>query len=52
VLGDLILGIIGAFVGGWVTGILFGQDLVNGFNTVSLMVAVSAQLSSSRFIAH
>jgi uncharacterized membrane protein YeaQ/YmgE (transglycosylase-associated protein family) len=27
-------------VGGWITGILTGQDLVNGFNLMSLVVAV------------
>ena len=40
ILGDIVLGILGAIVGGWITGILTGQDLVNGFNLMSLVVAV------------
>ena len=39
-LGDIVLGILGAIVGGWITGILTGTDLVNGFNLTSLIVAV------------
>ncbi|HYY87728.1 MAG TPA: GlsB/YeaQ/YmgE family stress response membrane protein [Chloroflexota bacterium] len=31
---------LGAIVGGWITGLLTGQDLVNGFNLMSLVVAV------------
>src|SRR5207248_4069356 len=40
VLGDLVLGIIGAIVGGWLAGLVLGQDLVSGFNPLSLIVAV------------
>ena len=40
ILGDIVLGILGAIVGGWITGILTGADLVNGFNLMSLVVAV------------
>jgi uncharacterized membrane protein YeaQ/YmgE (transglycosylase-associated protein family) len=40
ILGDIVLGILGAIVGGWITGLLTGQDLVNGFNLMSLVVAV------------
>jgi uncharacterized membrane protein YeaQ/YmgE (transglycosylase-associated protein family) len=36
---DIILGIIGAFVGGIIMS-LFGQPGVTGFNTYSLIVAV------------
>ena len=39
-LGDIVLGILGAIIGGWITGILTGTDLVNGFNLISLIVAV------------
>jgi len=39
-IGDLILGILGAIVGGWLTGLLLGRDMVNGFNVESLIVAV------------
>jgi uncharacterized membrane protein YeaQ/YmgE (transglycosylase-associated protein family) len=39
VLGDIILGILGAIVGGWITSTLMGVD-VTGFNIQSLLVAV------------
>lgn len=38
--GDLILGVLGAIVGGWLTGLLLGVDLMTGFNVQSLVVAV------------
>jgi uncharacterized membrane protein YeaQ/YmgE (transglycosylase-associated protein family) len=40
IVGDIVLGILGALVGGWLTGVLLGQDLMTGFNVVSLIVAV------------
>ena len=40
IVGDIVLGILGAIIGGWITGILTGTDLVNGFNLMSLIVAV------------
>lgn len=39
VVGDIVVGIIGALIGGFVTGPLFGID-VTGFNVTSLIVAV------------
>jgi uncharacterized membrane protein YeaQ/YmgE (transglycosylase-associated protein family) len=39
-IGDIILGILGAIVGGWVAGMLTGQDLVNGFNLTSIIVSI------------
>jgi uncharacterized membrane protein YeaQ/YmgE (transglycosylase-associated protein family) len=39
-IGDIVLGILGAIVGGWLTGLLLGQDLMTGFNLESLVVAV------------
>ena len=36
---DLILGVVGAVVGGWVFG-MFGGSGVNGLNLYSLVVAV------------
>jgi len=39
-LGDLVLGVLGAIVGGWLTGFLLGVDLMTGFNIQSLVVAV------------
>ncbi len=38
-LGDVLLGLLGAVVGGWVTGALLGVD-VTGLNIPSLIVAV------------
>lgn len=35
----IVLGIVGAFVGGWVSGML-GDPGVSGFNLVSILVAV------------
>jgi uncharacterized membrane protein YeaQ/YmgE (transglycosylase-associated protein family) len=40
IVGDIVLGILGAIVGGWLTGVLLGQDLMTGFNVTSLIVAV------------
>lgn len=39
VVGDIIVGIVGALIGGFITGPLFGID-VSGFNVTSLLVAV------------
>lgn len=39
VLGDIILGILGAILGGWIMS-LFGGSGVTGFNLSSLLVAV------------
>ena len=39
VIGDIIVGILGALIGGFITGPLFGID-VTGFNVTSLIVAV------------
>jgi uncharacterized membrane protein YeaQ/YmgE (transglycosylase-associated protein family) len=39
VVGDIVVGIIGALIGGFITGPLFGID-VTGFNVTSLIVAV------------
>jgi uncharacterized membrane protein YeaQ/YmgE (transglycosylase-associated protein family) len=40
ILGDIVLGILGALIGGWLTALLLGRDMVNGFNIESLIVAV------------
>jgi uncharacterized membrane protein YeaQ/YmgE (transglycosylase-associated protein family) len=37
---DLLLGIVGAAVGGWLSSILFGVDLTTGFNLTTLIVSV------------
>ena len=38
--GDIVLGILGALIGGWVWGLLSGQDVTLGFNLPSLLIAV------------
>ena len=38
--GDLILGLVGAIVGGWLSSILLGVDLTSGFNLTTLVVSV------------
>jgi uncharacterized membrane protein YeaQ/YmgE (transglycosylase-associated protein family) len=38
--GDIVLGVLGALIGGWVTGAVLGRDMVNGFNIETLIVAV------------
>jgi uncharacterized membrane protein YeaQ/YmgE (transglycosylase-associated protein family) len=42
IVGDIVLGVLGAIVGGWLTGFLLGVDLMTGFNLQSLIVAVWA----------
>jgi uncharacterized membrane protein YeaQ/YmgE (transglycosylase-associated protein family) len=39
-IGDIVLGVLGAIIGGWITGAVLGADLVNGFNIQSLIVAI------------
>ncbi|MBV8716474.1 MAG: GlsB/YeaQ/YmgE family stress response membrane protein [Chloroflexi bacterium] len=39
-IGDIVLGVVGALIGGWITGALLGRDMVNGFNIETLIVAV------------
>jgi uncharacterized membrane protein YeaQ/YmgE (transglycosylase-associated protein family) len=40
VIGDLILGLIGSVVGGWVAGLIFGVDMTTGINLTTLVVSV------------
>lgn len=40
VMWDLILGIVGAVVGGWLGSVLLGVDLTTGLNLTTLVVAV------------
>jgi uncharacterized membrane protein YeaQ/YmgE (transglycosylase-associated protein family) len=37
---DMLLGIIGGFVGGWLTSLVFGANLMTGINITSLIVAI------------
>lgn len=39
IIGDIVLGIIGAIVGGFLTGLVLGRDMVTGFNIESIIVA-------------
>ncbi|MCS6881451.1 MAG: GlsB/YeaQ/YmgE family stress response membrane protein [Oscillochloridaceae bacterium] len=36
---DLLLGIVGAWLGGWLTSIILGVDLTTGFNLTTFLVA-------------
>jgi uncharacterized membrane protein YeaQ/YmgE (transglycosylase-associated protein family) len=40
IIGDLVLGLIGGLVGGWLTSLLLGVDLTSGFNLTSLIVSI------------
>lgn len=37
---DLILGVIGGFVGGWLSSLIFGGNLMSGINLTSIIVAL------------
>ena len=37
---DIVLGIIGSIVGGWLSSLLLGVDLTGGFNLTTLIVSV------------
>jgi uncharacterized membrane protein YeaQ/YmgE (transglycosylase-associated protein family) len=39
----ILLGIVGAFVGGWVSGML-GGPVVSGFNLISILVAAGGAI--------
>jgi uncharacterized membrane protein YeaQ/YmgE (transglycosylase-associated protein family) len=39
VVGDIIVGIVGALIGGFLASVLFNVDAVNGFNLVSILTA-------------
>jgi|GEM_PF-1486550 uncharacterized membrane protein YeaQ/YmgE (transglycosylase-associated protein family) len=36
---DLLLGVVGAWLGGWLTSIFLGVDLTSGFNLTTFLVA-------------
>jgi uncharacterized membrane protein YeaQ/YmgE (transglycosylase-associated protein family) len=42
--GDVVLGIVGAIVGGFLSGLILGRDMVTGFNLESVLVASWARL--------
>jgi len=37
---DLLLGVVGAWLGGWLTSIFLGVDLTGGFNLTTFVVAL------------
>lgn len=37
---DLLLGVLGSAVGGWLSSLLLGVDLTGGFNLTSLIVSI------------
>jgi uncharacterized membrane protein YeaQ/YmgE (transglycosylase-associated protein family) len=43
ILGSIVLGIVGALIGGWIGQAIFGVG-VNGFNFTSFLVAVAGAL--------
>jgi uncharacterized membrane protein YeaQ/YmgE (transglycosylase-associated protein family) len=38
-IGDIVLGIVGAIIGGFLTGLVLGRDMISGFNIESVVVA-------------
>ena len=38
--GDILCGIVGAIIGGWLAGLLLGRDVVNSLSIESLVVAI------------
>ncbi len=39
IIGDIVLGILGALIGGWITSAVLGVG-ISGFNVTSLVIAV------------
>lgn len=37
---DLILGIVGSIIGGWIASLLTGVDMVTGINLTSILVSI------------
>jgi uncharacterized membrane protein YeaQ/YmgE (transglycosylase-associated protein family) len=37
---DMLLGIVGAVVGGWIASLLTGADMVTGVNITSILIAL------------
>ena len=38
-IGDVIVGVVGAMLGGFLSGIMFGADYITGFNLTTLVIA-------------
>ena len=39
-LADLVIGVLGAIIGGFVVGLITGRDYVNGINIESIIVSI------------
>ncbi|MGV8049737.1 MAG: GlsB/YeaQ/YmgE family stress response membrane protein [Anaerolineaceae bacterium] len=39
-LGDIFLGIAGSLLGGWISSLITGENLVTGFNLTSILVSI------------
>jgi len=37
---DILIGVAGSVLGGWITSILLGANMVTGFNLTTLLVSV------------
>lgn len=37
---DILIGILGSVLGGWITSLLTGSNLVTGFNLTTLLVSI------------
>lgn len=40
VVGDIVVGLVGALIGGFLAGLLFGGDWTTGFNLTTFIVAI------------
>jgi uncharacterized membrane protein YeaQ/YmgE (transglycosylase-associated protein family) len=40
IIGDIVLGVLGALIGGWLWGLITGTDVTMGFNIGSLLIAI------------
>ncbi len=41
---DLLLGVAGSILGGWISSLITGADLVTGFNLTSILVALAGSI--------
>jgi len=39
VIGDLVIGVVGGLIGGFLASVIFGADMLNGINIVSIVTA-------------
>ena len=40
VIGNIVVGLIGALVGGWLGGLLFNRDFITGFNLETILTSI------------